>query len=117
MKDEEGTGPGTLLGIRVLPAQSGTGPALVELDKEERVLEGPPVDDGPHQVDEGHDHGADDDEGDEGPQLVQRYPQPVAQAAEPTLLPGVGGMAKGVRPWNGAGGLFRVHTGRNGDAE
>ena len=59
LKDEEGTRPGPLLGIRVLPAPGGTGPALVELDKEERVLERPPVDDGLHQVDEGHDHGAD----------------------------------------------------------
>lgn len=41
---------------RVLPAWSGPGPALVELDEEERVFEGPPVDDGLHQVDEGHDH-------------------------------------------------------------
>lgn len=43
-------------GRRVLLVQSGPGPALVELDKEQRVFEGPPEDNSLHQVDEGHNH-------------------------------------------------------------
>lgn len=58
--------------------QIGSGPAFIELHKEERVFEGPPVDDGLHQVDEGHDHEADEEEGDEGPQVVPGHPDPVA---------------------------------------
>lgn len=90
---------------RVL-AWSGPGPALVELDEEERVFVGPPVDDGLHQVDEGHDHEADEEEGNKGPQVVPGHPEPVAQAAEPTLLPGVGGVAGGVRDRSAVGGLI-----------
>lgn len=74
----------------------GPGPALVELDKEVRVLEGPPEDDGLHEVDECHDHDADEDEGDEGPEVVPGHKDPVAQVAEPALLPGVGGVAGGI---------------------
>lgn len=90
---------------RVLLVWSGPGPALIELDKEERVFEGPPVDDSLHQVDKGHDHETDEEEGDEGPQVVPCHPEPVAQATEPTLLPGVGGVARGVRGWSAIGGL------------
>lgn len=81
---------------------SGPGPALVELDEEERVFEGPPIDYGLHQVDEGHDHEADEEERDEGPQLVPGHPEPVAQAA---LLPGVGCVAGGVRDRSTTEGL------------
>lgn len=79
--------------------QSGPGPALIELDKEEWVFEGPPEDDRLHQVDESHHHEADEEEGDEGPKVVPGDPEPVAQAPEPTLLSRVGGVAGGVRHW------------------
>ena len=79
---------------RVLLVWTGPGPALVELDKEERVLEGPPEDDRLHQVDETHHHEADEEEGDEGPQLVPGNHEPVAEASQATLLPGVGGVAR-----------------------
>lgn len=60
---------------------NGRRPALVELDEEERVREGPPIDDGFHQVDKGHDHEADEEEGDEGPQVVPSHHEAIAQAA------------------------------------
>lgn len=90
---------------RVLPGRSGPRPALVELDKEERVFKGPSVDDGLHQVNECHDHKADEEEGDEGPQVVPGHPEPVAKAADPGLPPGVRGVAGGVRDWSATGGL------------
>lgn len=90
----------------VLSAWTGPGPTLVELDKEERVCEGPPVDDGLHQVYEGHDQEADEEEGDEGPQVMPGHPDPVAQAAEPALLPGVGRVAGGVWDRSAIGGLL-----------
>lgn len=97
---------------------SRTGPALVELDKEEWVLEGPPVDDSLHQVDEGHNHEADEEEGDEGPQVVPSDHEPIAQATEPTLMPGVGGVTRGVRGWSAIVVLI-VRVGRRltGDTE
>lgn len=70
----------------------GPGPALVELDEEVRVREGPSVDDGLQQVDEDHHQDADEDEGDEGPEVMQDQPYPVPQAA---LLPRVGRPAGG----------------------
>lgn len=71
-------------------AWSGPGPTLVELDKKERVFEGPPVDDSLHQVDEGHNHEADEEEGDKWPQMVPSHHAPIAHAADPALLPSVG---------------------------
>lgn len=82
------------------------GPALVEFNKEERVFEGPAQDDGLHQVDEGHHHEADEEEGDEGPQVVPGHGQPVAQAAEPTRLPCVSGAAGRVRSWSPVAGFL-----------
>lgn len=70
----------------------GPRPTLVELDKEVRVGEGPAVDDGLQQVDEDHHQNADEDEGDEGSEVVQDHHGAVAQAA---LLPRVGGPATG----------------------
>lgn len=67
--------------------RGGPGPSLIELDKEEWVFEGAPVDDSLHQVDEGHHHEADEEEGDEGPQVVPGHPEPVAQAAEAIIFP------------------------------
>ena len=49
------------------------GPPLVELDEEVRVGEGASVDDGLQQVDEHHHQDADDDEGDEGPEMMQDH--------------------------------------------
>lgn len=43
-------------GWRVLLVQSGPWPTLIELDKEQRIFEGSPVDDGLHQVDEANNH-------------------------------------------------------------
>jgi len=101
---------------RVLLTRSG--PALIELHKEVRVLVGPPEDDGLHQVDEGHDHKADEDEGDEGPEVAPGHQDPVAQAAEPALLAGVGGVAGGIRLRIAIGGLvIRVWRGGTRDAE
>ena len=81
---------------RVLRVGRGPGPALVELDKKVRVFKGPPEDDGLHQVDEGHDHEADEEEGDEGPEVIPGHADPVAQTAKPALLPGVGRVAGGI---------------------
>lgn len=83
-------------------ARSGPGPALVELDKEVWILEGPPEDEGLHQVDEGHDQEADEEKGDKGPEVVPGHPDPVAQAA---LLLGVGGVTGGIRELCAIGGL------------
>lgn len=84
-------------GVRVvLRAGSRPRPPLVELDEEERVLEGPPVDDGLHQVDQSDDHDADEEEGQEGPQVVPGHAEPVAQAAEAALVAGVGRVAGGI---------------------
>lgn len=77
--------------------RSRSRPPLVKLDEEERVLKGPPVDDGLHQVDQSYDHEADEEEGQEGPQVVPGHTEPVAQAAEPTLVASVGCVAGGIR--------------------
>lgn len=90
---------------RVLLVWSGPGPTLVELHKEQRVLEGPAKDDGLHQVDEGHDHEADEEEGDEGPEVIPGHHEPVAQAPQLGLLPRVRGVARGVRGQGTIGGL------------
>lgn len=97
--EELGSRRGVLLGW------SGPGPALVELGEEVRVLEGPPEDDGLQQVDEGHHHEADEEEGDEGPEVVPGHRGPVAEAAEPALPVGVGGVAGGIRGRRPIGGL------------
>lgn len=52
LKGHRGDWVETLGGWRVLLVHSGPGPTLIELDKEQRVFEGPPIDDGLHQVDE-----------------------------------------------------------------
>lgn len=89
------------------------GPALVELHKKEGVFEGSSIDDGLHEVDEGQNHAADEEERDEGPQVVPRHPESVAQAAQPTLLGCVRGAAGGCR-CRGAGGRRVVRrTGNN----
>lgn len=93
-------------------------PALIKLDKEERVFEGPPVDDGLHEVDESYHHGTDEKEGDEGPQVVPRYPDPISQATEPALPTSVGGVAGGIWVWSMFRGLvIRVRSGWTRDAE
>lgn len=69
------------------------GPALIKLDKEEWVLEGPPIDDCLQQVDNGHDHEANEEEGEKGSQVVPGHPNSIAQATEPTLVGSVGGAA------------------------
>lgn len=86
--------------------RSRSRPPLVKLDKEERVLEGPPVDDGLHQVDQSYDHDADEEEGQEGPQVVPGHAEPIAQAAEPTLVASVGCVAGGIRSWSAVRNLF-----------
>lgn len=90
---------------RVLLVWRGPGPTLIELDKEVRVFEGSPEDDGLHQVDEGHDHEADEEEGDEGPEVVPGHSDPVAQAAEPALLTSVGRVSRGIRDRSAIRGL------------
>lgn len=54
------------------------GPALIKLDKEKGVLEGPPIDDCLQQVDNGNDHEANEEEGEEGPQMVPGHPESIA---------------------------------------
>lgn len=71
-----------------------TRPTLVELDKEERIRERSPIDNGFHQVDKSHDHEADEEEWDERPQVVPSYHEAIAQAAEPTLPPGMRGVTR-----------------------
>lgn len=81
---------------RRLLRRSWSRPSLIKLDKEERVFEGPSIDDSLHKIDEGHNHEADEEEGEEGPQVVPGNTDSIAEAAEPTLVASVGCVTGGV---------------------
>lgn len=59
---------------RVQLVRSRSGPTLIELHKEERVFEGSSKNNGLHEVDEGQNHTADEEERDKWPQVVPGHP-------------------------------------------
>lgn len=102
-----------------------SGPTLIELHKEERVFEGSSINNGLHEVDEGQNHAADEDEGDKWPQMVPGHPESVAQLTQPALLGGVRGAAGGRRCCGTSGrsiigqtrNHYRIHFHVQGESE
>ena len=74
-------------------AEVGLGPALIELDEEERVFEGAAVDNVFEQVEESDHQAADQEERDERAHVPPDDPHPVPQPRETTLFTRMGGTA------------------------
>lgn len=89
------------------------GPTLIELHKKQRVFEGSSINNGLHEVDEGQNHAADEEERDKWPQVVPRHPESIGQAAQPTLLGRVRSAAGGCRCWGTSGRRVIWRTGNN----
>lgn len=79
-KEEDEAAPSNAL-VGMGELGMGRGQRWLNLTKKSGSLKGPPVDNGFHQVDKSHDHEADEEEGDERPQVVPSYHEAIAQAA------------------------------------